>query len=166
MNKFFLCPICLIQVKCIFADQTINCHKTFVVTSFDTTFISCITSKIKHIPYMCCPKPRTFLNDFRHMLMVHCLKFFAVISAFWIIIMICCNSFASIFRNSDRSFWVHLMERIQPCLIIFQLSAIPSEIMVITYHIGNVILLIFHRKVGHLSHRCHPCIIQFMDKRM
>lgn len=130
---------CLINIVAVFFHFSVNGHKTFIVSSCYAAFVSGCTSEIKHVPDMAGPDPWTFFQHFCHMLMVQRLIFLTVVLACRVRTVIRDDSFTSILRQSKADFRMNFMEVVHPRTIVFHFPAIPSEIMVVAFHIHIIL---------------------------
>lgn len=67
--------------------------------------------------------------------------------------MISDNPLTAIFGYSDADIRMNLMELVKPGTIILHFPAVPSEIVIIAFHIGNSMHRAFDRSHGHMSNR-------------
>ena len=162
-HRFFI-PVCLINIVAVFFHFSVNGHKTFIVSSCYAAFVSGCTSEIKHVPDMAGPDPWTFFQHFCHMLMVQRLIFLTVVLACRVRTVIRDDSFTSILRQSKADFRMNFMEVVHPRTIVFHFPAIPSEIMVVAFHICNPMHWSFDRCHGHMRDRRQTGWIHFFRK--
>lgn len=108
--------------------------------------------------------PWTFFQHFCHMLMVQRLIFLTVVLACRVRTVIRDDSFTSILRQSKADFRMNFMEVVHPRTIVFHFPAIPSEIMVVAFHICNPMHWSFDRCHGHMRDRRQTGWIHFFRK--
>ena len=118
-----------------------------MVLSVFAALITGIGTEVEHIPYVSCPHILTGEQLLYEFLVVICLIFLGIVT-------LCglggmpVEGFAAILGAAYGNIGVGLMELIEPGTVHRGFSAVPAEVMVIGYYIGN-------EQIGviHLAHR-------------
>ena len=154
---------CLVGIERILFVLTVDGDKTLMILTVLTALGSCIRAEVKHIPNVSGPDifSRKELTDERFV--VDRLIFFGVISAFGIRVMPI-KRFAAVFRATNGLVRIFFVELIVPSSILVKASAVPTEIMVVGYHVGDVNVLFINIAHGDTSYRCGTGLVHLVNK--
>ncbi len=166
MHHRLFVPVCLVDIIAVFLGFPVHGYQTFVVPSGYSAFISGRAAEVKHVPHMTGPEPGTLIQYFCHMFMIESLIFFAVILACGIGPMIGDNPFAAVFGNAHGNFRMLFVEIIKPGPVVLHFAAVPAEIVVIAFHIGNSMHRAVNGSHGYMGNGGQPCGIQFFAERV
>ena len=162
MYKFFVAPVCLVQVKSVLANFAVQRHQALVVAALYAALVAGVTAKVKHVPHMRGPQPGALVDDLRQMLVVHRLVFLGVVLALGRVAVVADNALRAVLGDAQRAVRMQRVEFIQPLLVVFQLAAVPAEIMVIAEHVGDMVHIVLHRHHGNVGDGGHAGLVHLV----
>ena len=114
--------------------------------------ITAIGGKIKHIPHMGRPQPRTIGNHLCDMLVVNALVALSVVALFRMAALVLGVGIRAILRKADAAVRVISMIFVKKLVVLLQLAQIPAEVEVVAVHVRNL-----QNGAGGLQHKhiCH-----------
>ena len=113
--------------------------------------IAAIGGKIKHIPHMGRPQPRTVGNHLCDMLMVNALVTLGVVALFRVAALILGVSICAILRKADAAVGVIGVVFVKELVVLLQFAQIPAKIEVVAVHVRDL-----QNGAGGLQHE-HVC---------
>ena len=144
MNHRLLGPVSLIEVEALLAGLAVNGDQTLVVASADAALVAGCAAEVKHIPDVGGPYPRTLLEDLCHMLVVQGLVFLAVILALRVAAVPVHDALTAVLGHAEADVGMLCVELIQPRTVVLDLAAVPAKVVVVAFHVGDVV----HRTIG------------------
>ena len=113
--------------------------------------IASIGGKIKHIPHMGRPQPRTVGNHLCDMLVVNALVALGVVALFRVAALVLGVGVCTILRKADAAVREIGMVFVKELVVLLQFTQIPAEVEVVAVHIRDL-----QNGAGGLQHE-HVC---------
>ena len=122
-------------------------YKTFVVHAGFAALISCVCSKVKHVPYICAPHVRMALEAAEHEFVIVRLIFFRVVAAPGMFGVQVRHAFRAVLRIAEATLGIKQMEEGYPQIVEEESGHVPAEIEVPRNYVRDV-----RRLVGKAAH--------------
>ena len=110
------------------------------------------------------PDPGASLKDLRHMLMVEGLVLLAVILALRVAAVPVHNALTAVLGHAKADVRVLGMEFIQPRAVVLNLAAVPPKVVVVAFHIGDVVHGTLGRGVGNMGDGSQAGRVKLLDQ--
>ena len=151
MHERLLAPIGLVEIEGVFFQLAVKGDKSLLVLAVLAALIAAIGGKIKHIPHMGRPQPRTVGNHLCDMLMVNALVTLGVVALFRVAALVLGVCVCAVLRKADAAVRVIGMVLVKEFVVLLQFAQIPAEVEVVAVHIRDL-----QNGAGGLQHE-HVC---------
>ena len=151
MHKRLLAPIGLVEIEGVFFELAVKGDKSLLVFAVLAALVAAIGGKIKHIPHMGRPQPRTVGNHLCDMLVVNALVALGIVALFRVAALVLGVGVCAVLRKADAAVRVISMIFVKELVVLLKVPQIPAEVEVVAVHIRDL-----QNGAGGLQHE-HVC---------